>query len=146
MLYIVCGVGSALLRNNGLFAYALLLPSLLIVLRGYRRHAALLLAACLGASAAVTGVLTAVLSPEAAPSFQLYSIPAQQLVRAYNSGRMSEEEKTEIEEWYTSRSGYSTVYPHLGDAAKGYLDRARIQTRRARFPENMGKRRQGVCL
>lgn len=128
VLYIVCGVGSALLRNNGLFAYALLLPSLLIVLRGYRRQAALLLAACLGASAAVTGVLTAALSPEAAPSFQLYSIPAQQLVRAYNSGRMSEEEKAEIEEWYTSRSGYSTVYPHLGDSAKGYLDRARIQT------------------
>ena len=88
----------------------------------------MLLAACLGASAAVTGVLTAALSPEAAPSFQLYSIPAQQLVRAYNSGRMSEEEKAEIEEWYTSRSGYSTVYPHLGDSAKGYLDRARIQT------------------
>ena len=128
VLYIVCGVGSALLRNNGLFAYALLLPSLLIVLRGYRKQVALLLAACLGASAAVTGVLTVALSPEASPSFQLYSIPAQQLVRAYNSGRMSDEEKAEIAEWYTSEEGYYTVRPHLGDAAKGYLDRPRIQT------------------
>lgn len=127
-LYIVCGVGSALLRNNGLFAYALLLPSLLIVLRGYRKQVALLLAACLCASAAVTGVLTVALSPEASPSFQLYSIPAQQLVRAYNSGRMSDEEKAEIAEWYTSEEGYYTVRPHLGDAAKGYLDRPRIQT------------------
>ena len=132
-LYIVCGVGSALLRNNGLFAYALLLPSLLIVLRGYRKQVALLLAACLGASAAVTGVLTVALSPEASPSFQLYSIPAQQLVRAYNSGRMSDEEKAEIAEWYTSEEGYYTVRPHLGDAAKGYLDRPRIQTEGSDF-------------
>ena len=132
-LYIVCGVGSALLRNNGLFAYALLLPSLLIVLRGYRKQVALLLAACLCASAAVTGVLTVALSPEASPSFQLYSIPAQQLVRAYNSGRMSDEEKAEIAEWYTSEEGYYTVRPHLGDAAKGYLDRPRIQTDGSNF-------------
>ena len=132
-LYVVCGVGSALLRNNGLFAYALLLPSLMVVLRGHRRQAALLLAVCLGASGIVTGILTAALSPEASPSFQLYSIPAQQLVRAYNSGRMSDEEKAEIEEWYTSPEGYYTVRPHLGDAAKGYLDRARIQTNGSGF-------------
>lgn len=126
-LFLLCVVGTALLRNNGLFAFALLIPALLIAARGWRRQTALLLAACLCAAGMVNGGLTLLLHPSREnTSFQLYSIPAQQLVRAYNSGTMSDADKEEIRSWYVSDEGLA-VYPHLADPAKGYLDRERIQ-------------------
>ncbi len=126
-LYALCGVGTTLLRNNGLFAFALLIPSMLIAAKGFRRQTALLFAACLCAAGLVNGGLTLLLHPSSEnTSFQLYSIPAQQLVRAYNSGRMSEEDKAEIRSWYVSDEGL-VVHPHLADPAKGYLDRDRIE-------------------
>ena len=118
---------TALVRNNGLFAFALLIPALLIAARGWRRQTALLLAACLCAAGMVNGGLTLLLHPSREnTSFQLYSIPAQQLVRAYNSSTMSDADKEEIRSWYVSDEGLA-VYPHLADPAKGYLDRERIQ-------------------
>ena len=132
-LYVLCGVGTALLRNNGLFAFALLAPAMLIAAKGFRKPTALLLAACLGASGLVNGALTLALHPSSEnTSFQLYSIPAQQLVRAYNSGTMSEADKAEIHAWYTDDAGL-VVHPHLADPAKGYLNRERIQTEGGAF-------------
>lgn len=132
-LYVLCGVGTALLRNNGLFAFALLIPAMLIAAKGFRRQTALLFAACLCAAGLVNGALTLSLHPSGEnTSFQLYSIPAQQLVRAYNSGRMSEEDKAEIRSWYVSDEGL-IVHPHLADPAKGYLDRERIQREGGNF-------------
>ena len=126
-LYVLCGIGTALLRNNGLFAFALLIPSLFLAAKGFRRQTALLLAACLCAAGLVNSGLTLLLHPSSEnTSFQLYSIPAQQLVRAYNSGTMSEADKAEIRSWYVSDEGL-VVHPHLADPAKGYLDRERIQ-------------------
>lgn len=126
LLFLLSTVGTALLRNNGLFALALLLPGVVIAARGFRRRAALLAGAGVGACLLVTGLLTLALSPQSMPSFQLYSLPAQQLVRAYNSGRLSDEEKAEIASWYVSEEGL-IVHPHLADPAKGYLDRDRVE-------------------
>ena len=132
-LCVVTAVGTALLRNNGVFALALMLPALLIVSRGRRRRAALLSAACVGASALVLLVLNLALSPSTERTdFQLFSLPAQQLVRAYSSGRMSDADRTELESWYTSEEGL-VVHPHLADPAKGYLDRDRIQREGGEF-------------
>ncbi|MDO5378101.1 MAG: DUF6020 family protein, partial [Clostridia bacterium] len=80
---------------------------------------------CAGVCALLLLALNMALSPEALPSFQLYSLPAQQLVRAYNSGKLSEEDRAEIASWYTDEAGLA-VHPHLSDSAKGYLDKPRI--------------------
>lgn len=144
-LFLLCVVGTALLRNNGLFAFALLIPALLIAARGWRRQTALLLAACLCAAGMVNGGLTLLLHPSREnTSFQLYSIPAQQLVRAYNSGTMSDADKEEIRSWYVSDEGLA-VYPHLADPAKGYLDRERIQRSGGDFLAPVAKARQNPC-
>ena len=133
VLCVVTAVSTALLRNNGVFALALMLPALLIASRGRRRRAALLSAACVGASALVLLGLNLALSPSAERTdFQLYSLPAQQLVRAYNKGSMSEADRAELEGWYTAVEGL-IVHPHLADGAKGYLDRDRIQREGAEF-------------
>ncbi len=123
-LYVLMGVGAALLRNNGVFALLLMAPALIAVLRGWRVRVAGLMAAIAVGCAVLMGVLSAALSPESLPGFQLYSLPAQQLVRA--SQTMTDEERAELREWYTDDMGMRVV-PHLGDSAKGYLDRPRIQ-------------------
>ena len=130
--YVVLGVGSALLRNNGVFALLLMFPALLVALRGFKKRVALLYAACALSCAVVQGGLTLLLTPESFPSFQFYSLPAQQLVRAYNSGTMSEEDQAEIRSWYSDEYGL-TIHEHLADSAKGYLDRPLMQEKGGEF-------------
>lgn len=125
-LYVLMGVLATLLRNNGVFALALMAPALIAVLRGFRKQAAALLCAVAVSCAAVMGALTLAFQPQALPSFQLYSLPAQQLVRAAGSESMSEEDKAEIRSWYVSDWGLRII-PHLADGAKAGLDRPRLQ-------------------
>lgn len=124
--YVVLGVGSSLLRNNGVFALLLTFPALLITLRGFRRRVMRLYLFCGLGCAAVMGMLTLALHPESLPSFQLYSLPAQQLVRAYNCGTMSEEDQAEIRSWYLNDYGL-VIHEHLADSAKGNLDQSLLQ-------------------
>lgn len=130
--FVLLTVCTALMRNNGVFALAFLFPALLIALRGHRRRMARLAGVCAGASALVLLALELALTPESLPSFQLYSLPAQQLVRAYNSGKLTEQERGEIASWYTGEAGLA-VHPHLGDSAKGYLDKPRIASEGSDF-------------
>ena len=132
-LCVLTAAGTALLRNNGLFALLPMLLVLLIASRGLRRRMAALSAACLGAALLVQLALTLALTPSSDNTgFQLYSLPAQQLVRAYNSGKMSEADKAELESWYVSETGL-VEHPHLADGAKGYIDRDRIQEKGGDF-------------
>lgn len=141
--YAVLTVCTALMRNNGVFALALLFPAALAVLRGFRRQALLLFGASACAALITLGGLHLALKPASLPSFQLYSLPAQQLVRAYNSGKLDEAEKAEIAEWYVSEEGLR-VHPHLADPAKGYLDKPRLEEEGGRFLA-IWKRHAGAC-
>ncbi|MBQ2991925.1 MAG: hypothetical protein IJD60_11675 [Clostridia bacterium] len=131
-LFIFLMINTALMRNNGIFALALMLPALLLTAKGYRKQVILLCGSGALASVLVFSGLSAVYQPETMPSFQLYSLPAQQLVRAYNLGDMTDEERAELEGWYTSENGL-ILYPHLADGAKGYLDRPRLQIEGEKF-------------
>ena len=125
-LFVLCCAGTALLRNNGIFALALLLPALMLALRSRFKRALALCAASVCACLLTLAALTLFLKPVHNSSFQLYSIPAQQLVRAYSLGVMTEEEKAELESWYIAPEGLA-VHSHLADSAKGYLNRERIE-------------------
>lgn len=107
------------MRKNGVAALVLL-PAVIIALRGYRRQLIRLSAIGVIASMLIGVAMDVILKPWDQPSFQLYSLPAQQLVRAYNYGDLSEEDKAEIESWYLDEYHF-VVYPHLADGAKGYL-------------------------
>ncbi|MBQ9008356.1 MAG: hypothetical protein IJ088_03380 [Clostridia bacterium] len=122
--FVLCACGTALMRVNGLFA---LIPFFIaLLLRCHSRKVLLLTAASLLTPLMVHLGLLAALHPVSLPSFQLYSLPAQQLVRAYNAGTLTETEKETLEGWYTSPDGLK-VHPHLADPAKGYLDRDRLE-------------------
>ena len=133
LLCAITAIGTALLRNNGLFALIPMMIALLITSRSQHRKLAALCGLCSGSVVIVQLLLTATLSPSSDnTSFQLYSLPAQQLVRAYHSGRMSESDMAELEGWYTDPAGL-IEHPHLADGAKGYLDRSRIQAEGSDF-------------
>lgn len=119
------------MRKNGVAALVLL-PAVIIALRGFRVRMACLSAIGLALSLLIGVAMDVILQPWAQPSFQLYSLPAQQLVRAYNYGELSEEDKAEIESWYTSEYGL-IVYPHLADGAKGYLNEERLKESAGEF-------------
>ena len=131
-LFVIVTIGAALLRNNGVFAIALLFPAMILALRGMRKHAIALCAASVGTTLLTLLSLNLALTPEDMPSIQMYSIPAQQLVRAYNSEEMTAEDKAEIRDWYVDDLGL-VIHPHLGDGAKGYIDRPRAQQEGEKF-------------
>ena len=135
MRFILCALtaaGVAWLRNNGLFALVLMLPAIPIAARGQRRRAVALCGLCILVPALVMGALQIALHPGRNPANQYFSLPAQQLVRAYNLGVMSDEDRTELESWYVDTPGL-LVKPHLADGAKGYIAKDRLQTDSASF-------------
>ncbi|MBR5559860.1 MAG: hypothetical protein IKU73_00420 [Clostridia bacterium] len=118
---------TALLRNNGLFALVLALPALVIAARGHRKQALLLSVSGVLASLAVFSISSFLYHCESMPSRQLYSLPAQQLVRAYNlSPNLTDEDREEIRSWYLSDAGL-VLLPQLADPAKGYLNEDLLQ-------------------
>lgn len=112
------------LRKNGVAAL-LMLPAVILIVRGFAKKMAVLCAVGLAASFLLAAGMNAALKPDDQPSFQLYSIPAQQLVRTYHLGSMTPEEKEELEGWYPKGFGL-TLFPHLADGAKGGLDEERL--------------------
>lgn len=116
------------MRKNGIAALVLL-PVFIACARGVRKKAAALCIASIAVTLLINTVVYAVCKPFDQPSFQTYSIPAQQLIRAYNVGDMTQEEKEELREWYVDDDWGMRLYPHLADAAKGYLDQQMISER-----------------
>ena len=114
------------LRKNGVAALVLL-PLMILMVRGFRKKAVCLCAAGLAVTLLVNAMIYAAFQPFDQPSFQTYSLPAQQLVRAYNVGEMTEEEKEELRSWYVDENWGLLLHPHLADAAKGYLDQEKLK-------------------
>ena len=125
LLFVVMVIGTSSMRKNGVFALLLLLPGLVIALRGRRLRALCLCGGAAVCCALLELLLTLCLSPVPQPVSQLYSLPAQQLVRAYNNGTMSEADATELESWYLYPTGLN-IYEHIADRAKINLDQDRL--------------------
>ena len=129
---LLCAVAAALLRSNGPVSLIPLLMACCLAGRGARKRLVLLSLGCCAAAVLVQFALQAALSPSAFPGFQFYSVPAQQLVRADAEGTLTQEESETLRGWYTDEAGL-VVHPHLADAAKGYLDRSRLESEGAGF-------------
>ena len=125
LLFLLMTAGTIHMRKNGIAAILPLFAALLLAIPARRLRTFLLLGASLGVS--LLGLLAFELLPlDGQPTFQLLSVPAQQLVRAYHSGKLSPEEKAEIESWYYDAYGLVRI-PQLADGAKGYLREERLQ-------------------
>ena len=114
------------MRKNGI-AVLLMLPLLIAAIKGYRRKMFSLCTAGIACSSLLAFGMNAILHPVDQPSFQTYSLPAQQLVRAYHLGSMTEDEKEELHSWYVDSDWGLQLLPHLADAAKGSLDPQKLE-------------------
>ncbi|MBQ6859608.1 MAG: hypothetical protein IJO02_09370 [Clostridia bacterium] len=119
------------MRKNGVAALVLL-PAVILAMRRRRLQMIRLSLAGVAASVLLAVGMDVVLKPMDQPSFQLYSLPAQQLVRAYNYGDLSEEDRAEIKSWYLDDYDL-IVRPHLADGAKGYLKEAYLKEHQGDF-------------
>lgn len=109
------------MRKNGV-AVLLMLPLLIAGTKDFRIKMTALCAASAALAAVLALGMNIVLQPAQQPSFQTYSLPAQQLVRAYNLGEMTEGEREELRSWYVDPDWGLQLLHHLADAAKGSLD------------------------
>ncbi|MGN0774197.1 MAG: DUF6020 family protein [Candidatus Ventricola sp.] len=126
IMFVLMVVFTYHMRKNGVAALVLL-PLLILMLRGFRKKAACLCAAGLAVTLLVNIVIYAACQPFDQPAFQTYSIPAQQLVRAYNVGEMTEEEKEELHSWFVDGEWGLMLHPYLADNAKGYLNQEKLR-------------------
>ncbi len=97
-------VGSALVmmsfRHNGMYAFLVMVPILLLYIKGYRRKAGLLVGAAFAAYFVLTSGLTAVLHAEDSENQEMLTVPIQQLARTwkYDGDSMTEEQKEALYE------------------------------------------------
>ena len=134
------------MRKNGV-AVLLMLPLLIAAMKGHRAQMTKLCAASVALSALLAIGMNAALSPADQPSFQTYSLPAQQLARAYNLGDMTEEEREELRSWYVDSDWGLQLLPHLADAAKGSLDADKLAREGSAFMDlwaRVGKRNHRI--
>ena len=126
VLFALTCLGLALLRHNGVFAFAPACLTALLLCRGMRRRAALLCAATLALCAVVPSALETAVGATSIPSSELMSVPCQQLMRTASRADLSEEEYAEVSAWFF---GHIDRYrPHCADPAKGgNFDFARYQ-------------------
>lgn len=125
-------LGLALLRHNGVFAFAPACAALPLLCRGARRRAALLCAASLALCALVPRGLEAATGAVSIPSSELMSVPCQQLMRTASRAGLPDEEFDELSAWFTGQ--IDRYRPHCADPAKGgNFDFARYQANPAAF-------------
>lgn len=121
VLFILSIVFTWHMRKNGI-AVIIMLPLLIAAMKGHRLCMTKICAAGVTLSILLSAGMNAALHPVEQPSFQTYSLPAQQLVRAYHLGDMTEDERAELRSWYVDSDWGLQFLPHLADAAKGSLD------------------------
>ncbi len=85
--FVFCGVFMMLFRKNGVYAFAVMAPVLVIYHKNYLKKILLLLAAALGSYFLITTGLTAVLHAEGGEKQEMLTVPIQQLARTYKFNR-----------------------------------------------------------
>lgn len=87
IFFALCGVGMMLFRKNGIYAFGVMVPILLLFFRKNWKKMVVLLTIIFAAYFAVDGSLTAVLHAENEENQEILTVPIQQLARTYHYNR-----------------------------------------------------------
>lgn len=87
MFFVCCGVVMMLFRKNGVYAFAVMAPVLLVYHKEHFKKILLLLAAAFCSYFLITAVLTAALHAEGGEQQEMLTVPIQQLARTYKFNR-----------------------------------------------------------
>lgn len=118
-LFVVSGMGMMLLRNNGFYAFLVMIPVLLL-LQKKRRWRLLFLAVCAVAGCMlVNGGLKAALHADDSEYQELLTVPIQQLARTYKyAPEVFSEEDREVLYEILDEAALSLYTPRLSDPVK----------------------------
>ncbi len=123
-LYILTVILMMLLRNNGVYAFCLMLPFGVIAAKSRRVRTAALLLICVVGFLGANRLLVNAVEAEGGSYVEILSIPLQQVLRAADDGELTGEDETLLEELYWQFDGSpDEVYaPMCADSAKWNLD------------------------
>lgn len=123
LLFVLAGMGMMLLRNNGFYAFLVMIPLLLLVQKE-RRGRLLLLGVCAVAGCIlVNGGLKAVLHADDSEYQELLTVPIQQMARTYHyAPEVFSGEDREILYEVLDEEALSLYTPRLSDPVKYRFD------------------------
>lgn len=123
VLFVLSGMGMMLLRNNGFYAFMVMIPLLLLV-RKTRRRRLLFLAVCAAAGCLlINGGLKAALHADDSEYQELLTVPIQQLARTYKyAPETFSGEDREILYEVLNEEALSLYTPRLSDPVKYRFD------------------------
>ncbi|MEG0742783.1 MAG: DUF6020 family protein [Clostridia bacterium] len=121
--FIASGVGMMLMRNNGVYAFALLLPFAILAAKGRRGRAALICACTVAVYLGCGWGLAAAVEAEGGSSVEMLSIPLQQVARVvtHNPDCLTPDEWAAVGELYAD--DVASIYdPQFADPIKWAMD------------------------
>lgn len=134
ILFVLAGMGMMLLRNNGFYAFLVMIP-LLLILQKKRRGRLLFLAVCAVAGCLlINGGLKAALHADDSEYQELLTVPIQQLARTYKyAPEAFSGEDLEILYEVLDEEALSLYTPRLSDPVKYRFDNAAFARDKGRY-------------
>lgn len=134
LLFVLAGMGMMLLRNNGFYAFLVMIP-LLLLLQKKRRGRLLFLAVCAVAGCLViNGGLKLALHADNSEYQELLTVPIQQLARTCKyAPEVFSEEDMEILHEVLDEEALSLYTPRLSDPVKYRFDNAAFVRDKGRY-------------
>lgn len=122
--FFVCsGAAMMLLRNNGFYAFLVMIPLLLLLNRGCRRQVLFLSACAVAGCLLINGGLKMALHADDSEYQELLTVPIQQLARTYKyAPEVFSEEDREILYEVLNEEALSLYTPRLSDPVKYRFD------------------------
>jgi hypothetical protein len=123
-LYVLTVILMMLLRNNGVYAFCLMLPFGVIAAKSRRVRTAALLLICVAGFLGANRLLVSAVEAEGGSYVEILSIPLQQVLRTAAQGELTGEDEALLEELYWQFDGApgDAYAPMCADSAKWNLD------------------------
>lgn len=134
ILFVLSGMAMMLLRNNGFYAFLVMIPFLLFLRRKQWRQMLFLTACAVAGCLLVNGGLKTLLHAESGEYQEILTVPIQQMARVYKyEPEVFTEEDREILHEVLSEEALALYTPRLSDPVKYRFDNAAFAGDKAKY-------------
>lgn len=132
--FVLCALTMLLFRKNGVYAFAVMVPILLLYYKKNRKKIAILLGIVFASYFLINGTLTAVLHAQSEENQEILTVPIQQLARTYkfNKEVFSEEEIAVLHE-ILPEEALVLYNPKLSDPVKYHFQNAAYAADKSKY-------------
>lgn len=134
ILFVLSALTMLLFRKNGVYAFLVMIPVLLIGHKKYLKKMAILLAIAFCSYFLIDGGLTAVLHAQNGENQEILTVPIQQLARTYkfNKEAFDEEDIAALHE-VLPEEALALYNPKLSDPVKYYFDNTAFANNKSKY-------------